>query len=103
MKKLFKHLISAACFFAIVACTFICTYEVYNSFLSSDPRNIEIYHQMASEKSDFFATYDKASPEIATPDSATPDVATEDTATVEDAEIATEDTASTEIAETDSK
>ena len=99
MKKLFKILFSVACFALIVGCTVICIYEVYNSFLSSDPRNIEVYHQMA-DKSDFFATSgiatnDTATPEEATTDVATPEIATEDSSfsvpELEEAEISTED------------
>lgn len=47
MKKLlnvFKLLLSCCCVIIIGGSTYICLYEIYNSFFSSQPKNIVTYH-----------------------------------------------------------
>ena len=78
MTKILKVLVSISCFLAIAGCTVICLYEVYNSYISSDPRNIETYHQAAingSVKGIGKATAEVASPDTASPDKASPESA----------------------------
>ncbi len=67
MNKVLKVLVSVSCFLAIAGCTLICLYEVYNSYISSDPRNIETYHQAAVNGLD---KSKKATADVASPDNA---------------------------------
>ena len=78
MTKILKVLVSVSCFLAIAGCTVICLYEVYNSYISSDPRNIETYHQAAINRS--VNGTGKATAEVASPDTAGHDKASPDSA-----------------------
>ena len=67
MNKVLKVLVSVSCFLAIAGCTLICLYEVYNSYISKDPRNIETYHKAAVNGLD---KSNKATADVASPDDA---------------------------------
>ena len=45
MKRVRKLIISFLCLTSLIVCTMVCIYEVYNSYLSSDPKNLVTYHQ----------------------------------------------------------
>ena len=47
MKVFIKLTMSLLCLGLIIACTIISFYEVYNSYLAEDPKNIVTYHQAA--------------------------------------------------------
>lgn len=77
--KFLKTMLSVLCFLAIGACTAICLYEVYNSYISKDPKNVVTYRQLMQNSKeyalDYKASEDYATPGIATADSATVDYA----------------------------
>ena len=78
--KFMKNALSVFCFLAIAACTVICLYEVYNSYISKEPKNVITYRELAMQDGKDFSEGITATEENASPDVATPEVATEDLA-----------------------
>lgn len=92
MKKLMRGLFTAMCLAAILFCAGVSVYEIYNSYIAEEPKNITVYQTLATLNNTGKATDGdaKASPgdALATEDDAT---ATEDDAvTTDDEEAATE-------------
>ena len=83
--KFLKTMLSVLCFLAIGACTVICLYEVYNSYISKDPKNVITYRQLMQDSKEYSYGY-KATEDIAiTEEVASPAIATVETATDENA------------------
>ena len=69
MKHIRKMILSVLCMIAVCSATAVCLYEVYNSYLSADPKNIVTYHAAATQKDADFSIplpEEKATEDVAT-------------------------------------
>ena len=81
--KFLRTMLSVLCFLAIGACTVICLYEAYNSYIAKEPKTVITYRHLATQDNgDFSSGYTKA-----TEDTASSDVATTEKADVEEESV----------------